>query len=530
MTRSYKRSPVDAEGLLRLAMEMDVQAYTSCTRSSEKPCKECRHLAAYDLTHYDQQTSASAHAYSAERLRLKTLINQRHDVVASHLPPEISAHIFKFTLPVYSERHAHPSMSDDMLPVQYILGAVCQTWRHIVWTCPTLWTSLSFDVFSEGDKRDLVRQWLARSAHLPLSLHLYSDGFDYHQTLKLDDKISGLIDAINLHSARWHELCLSVPPKFMSHLSGNPTSTTSSLDRIRLRFIPENARPTKLSFHTQHQPVHLNVGSMPLGFIDFSWSRLTHMKAEGFSVSECIQLFQNARLLQEFQLRSFSSGRPTEVFIKPTDFVTHRHLRVLRILMPSFVRESGSAFLDCMAFPALTTYEHCFSGIEVPVAIILGLLGRSEYRVRQLSFNEPVFHDYKDLQQILKSTPRLEELSLCYLSTRLNLARPLLSELAKPTKTETFLPKLMALTLHTTQHFPWTLIPNLFGVPPQSGRPIKFLQMRLPDLRDHEIVDEAVVRRLLYLKQQGTTLDIKSLNLREDVLAKSATAIGLTIT
>lgn len=88
----------------------------------------------------------------------------------------------------------------------------------------------------------------------------------------------------------------------------------------------------------------------------------------------------------------------------------------------------------------------------------------------------------------------------------------------------------MALTLHTTQQFPWTLIANVFGVAPQPGRPIRYLQMRLPDLKDNETVDEAVVRRLLYLKQQGATLDIKSLNLREDVLAKSAMAMGLTFT
>lgn len=530
MTRSYKRTSVSAEEHSKVTMAWDVQVHTSCTRSSGKPCKGCRNLAAYDHAYRGQQNSVSTHAYGTERLRLKTLVNRRHDAVTSHLPPEISAHIFKFTLPVHSERHVHPSMSDDMLPVQYILGAVCQMWRHIVWTSPMLWTSLSFDVFSEGDKRDLVSQWLARSGQLPLSLHLYSDGLDYHQSWKFDDKISGLIDIINLHSAQWHELCLSVPPKFMSHLAGNPTSITSSLDRIRLRFIPENARPTKLSFHTQHQPIYVNVGSMPLGFIDFSWSRLTHIKADGFSVSECIQLFQNARLLQEFQLRSFSSGRPTEVFIKPTDFVIHRHLRVLRIILPSFVRESGSAFLDCMTFPALTTYEHYFSSNDVPVTIILGLLERSAYPVQRLTLHEPVFHDYRDLHRILKSTPRLEELSLSYLNARLNLAWPLLSDLAKATKTKTFLPKLMALTLHTTQQFPWTLIANVFGVAPQPGRPIRYLQMRLPDLKDNETVDEAVVRRLLYLKQQGATLDIKSLNLREDVLAKSAMAMGLTFT
>lgn len=530
MTRSYKKASVSPEEYRKLTVEWDMQVYFSCTRSSGKPCKECRNLAAYDHAHPHQQNSVSADAYITERLRLKTLVNQRHDFVASHFPPELSAHIFKFTLPVYSKRHAHPSMTDEMLPVQYILGAVCRTWRHIVWTSPTMWTSLSFDVFSEGDKRDLVRQWLARSGQLPLSLHLYSDGLDYHQAWKFDEKISGLIDIINLHSAQWHELCLSVPPKFMTYLSGNPTSITSSLDCIRLRFIPENARPTKLSFHIQHQPTSVNVGSMPLGFIDFSWSRLTRIKAEGFSVSECIQLFQNARLLQEFHLRSFSSGRPTEVFIKPTDFVIHQHLRVLRIELPSFVRESGSVFLDCMTFPALTTYEHYFSSNDVPVTIILGLFERSQYPVRRLTLNEPVFHDYKDLHRLLKATPFLEEFSLYYLNTRLNLARPLLSELAKATKTKTFLPKLIALTLHTTQHFPWTHIANMFGVAPQHGRPIRFLQMRLPDLKDNEIVDEDVVRRLLYLKQQGVAVDITSLNLREDVLAKSATARGLTFT
>jgi F-box-like len=140
---------------------------------------------------------------TVKRYDLKRKINRFHSPIVRQLPPDVMSTIFEFCLPDFT------GVTDDQLSsfslhmkkdlfTPLSLGAICSYWRDIAWSTPTLWSSLVVHDPSTKHDPDMVtgiaREWLARSGHLPLSIHILST-FD-NQT------VSALVDIINQYSTR----------------------------------------------------------------------------------------------------------------------------------------------------------------------------------------------------------------------------------------------------------------------------------------------------------------------------------------
>ena len=148
-----------------------------------------------------------------ERLRLKCYdlkrkINRLQSPIVHQLPPDVMSTIFEFCLPDFAVHQLYPYPKDD-LSIPLSLGAICNYWREIAWSTPSLWSSLVVRVPSKYDSHmatGIAQEWLARSGRLPLSICILSTSYN--------DAVSALADIINQYSARWSDLDLYIPDHY----------------------------------------------------------------------------------------------------------------------------------------------------------------------------------------------------------------------------------------------------------------------------------------------------------------------------
>jgi F-box-like len=204
-----------------------------------------------------------------KRYDLKRKINRFHSPIVRQLPPDVMSTIFEFCLPDFTDDQLLYMKKDLFTPLS--LGAICSYWRDIAWSTPSLWSSLVVRDPSTKHDPDMVtgiaQEWLARSGHLPLSIHILSTF--YNQT------VSALVDIINQYSTRWSYLDLDMLDCYYQylHATDNHAPILKSIqfhrsDTGRLNFqltCPHLERATLSYF--------------PLNGTNIQWDNLTSGKA-----------------------------------------------------------------------------------------------------------------------------------------------------------------------------------------------------------------------------------------------------------
>jgi hypothetical protein len=106
-------------------------------------CTACDATAAIDRQIFEAQVSLAV----LRQRRILSLgnMNNVHDVLVSRLPIEVIACIFTaFLPPAVDKRYSIICPEDVPLwetpTTPLVLGAVCKTWRSVVWSTPKLWT------------------------------------------------------------------------------------------------------------------------------------------------------------------------------------------------------------------------------------------------------------------------------------------------------------------------------------------------------------------------------------------------------
>ena len=125
-----------------------------------------------------------------KRYDLKRKINRFHSPIVCQLPPDVTAIIFEFCLPDFTDYQmdrlsavspftCFTKLKED-LSIPLSLGAICSYWREIAWSTPSLWSSLFIHAPGVRDSSSsshtmpsgIAREWLARSGQLPLSIRI----------------------------------------------------------------------------------------------------------------------------------------------------------------------------------------------------------------------------------------------------------------------------------------------------------------------------------------------------------------------
>lgn len=99
------------------------------------------------------------------------------------LPPETMGNVFFHSIPTDTAPFTPPSNIHAPLSLTH----VSSRWRTVAQSIPLLWTGRRISPVENSDQSNLVliKEWLARSQDLPISIALYL-GADYWQTRALD--------------------------------------------------------------------------------------------------------------------------------------------------------------------------------------------------------------------------------------------------------------------------------------------------------------------------------------------------------
>ncbi|KAJ6472716.1 hypothetical protein C8R47DRAFT_1324625 [Mycena vitilis] len=152
-----------------------------------------------------------------------------------------------------------------------LLCRICRLWRQIALSTPTLWSAISIDAghdYADDDQAaqrfQLVKTWLTRSRHSPLSLRL--TGIANHIAI-----LRQLVEAVVTHHERWERVHLVVP-----------------------EMEPETHPPLKLFEHAAQLKSVVLTENFLLYLFHLPWAQLTHIKALCLYAHECPPILESA--------------------------------------------------------------------------------------------------------------------------------------------------------------------------------------------------------------------------------------------
>lgn len=483
--------------------------------------------------------------WAAQRINRRRM-NDARDPFISRLPTELASHIFTYFLPVDVDNSysvSNPTGRQSSPPITPLrLGAVCQTWREIAWATPALWSSISIDMYATRESTaELVRDWLGRSGQLPLYIRLYA-GFEqgaleyYPAPLHSDAPIQKLFDAVNSFSQRWTYVDLELPTSYMRHVqcSSVDSARPASVKTLQINVLSSEVLEApldgdkKIDLHGILSPTTLVIRGLHLPQIGIEWDNLTHVEAFDLSVSECMDLLQQAPAMTHFVLTRLNGTLHTPGL---TTDLCHQELRSITFkAVHQYATVALNALFDQTSFPGLThiAFEQVAVFVDPHASIqpILSHFSRSGTRLLDLEMKISTLPiDYQKITAMLHAVPTLEKLTVefgRYETTPC--LDPLLSVFASPgSNGKMIIPRLKSLIINKTC-FSWERLGHIVfpdpafvvsaasvdtetGVPEAGRRNVSFLRIVLP-WTSTSFFDAKAIQAVASLKSSGLQIQI----------------------
>jgi hypothetical protein len=450
-----------------------------CVVFDGKPCSACTED--IELEKEIKELEIKIKKINIRRRAIRTAMNENHDPLIHKFPPEIASNIFM----QYSPPNEFFDRSYDVTSPLY-LGAVCQKWRQLAWATPQLWTSLGIHIKSlNRHQAQLVSEWLDRSASLPLTIRL-SD-YSWYKEGNDEDPCDEVINVLNKHSARWHDMDFVLPAHLLERLSGS--SQENILSRLVLRFFnPPSSRFSTFSMKSKPSPTDLTLMGVGLPYVDIVWSNLTVASVSEISVDDCFELIRRAPLLETLRLELIypSSDDVLPIFNTRT---VYPHLRSLELLTIS-EKTVVTGILDSLHLPSLERWIHDESSI--PLDNMKSFIKYSSSSLKIFKIGIDHLH-YNEVPGLLFHLPSLEFLELRSARARGQSTSELISSLCDAAQSSLYLPHLQSLEFTCEHDFPWKSLPQIFALPrwqslrvrvtPRFGFPVDDIKLLL-ELRD----------------------------------------------
>ncbi|KAJ6589467.1 hypothetical protein B0H19DRAFT_1103917 [Mycena capillaripes] len=265
----------------------------------------------------------SALKESLEKLKLERKILRGH--LASYiypvltLPNEIVSEIFLQTLDPSGS-----SLSGPSSPL--FLGHICQKWRDIALSTPSLWTTISLTITdrpSPAERRlRLLETWLIRSCQCPLSISITDKTQLFAFGLRF-------FDAIVPHQRRWQTLRLKMPYSIISRIQ-NELPSLRDLQICPLR--PPTNDPSLIFSGAPKLKIVTLKGSYNAKF-KLPWEQLTSLSLlEGGFLDEIVQILRKTPHLSHLAAQPAQPswiGAGSEIMEVP--LLQHRLLNALTL-------------------------------------------------------------------------------------------------------------------------------------------------------------------------------------------------------
>ena len=382
------------------------------------------------------------------------------------------------------------------------LGAVCQKWRQLAWATPNLWTSLHIAPFKKYPQNlrylpQLVEEWLERSASLPLTIRL-KDRRGWDAWLYRNDEV---INILNKHLERWHDMHFSIPAYYLHQLSGS--SQRSILRRLVLINI-DSLPPTNFStfsMKSKPSPTDLTLVTVGLSYVDIVWSNLTVTSISSIAIDECFELIRRAPLLETLRLQNIT--RSSNIFPIPNTSIVHSRLHSLELL--EILDESlVSGILNSLCLPSLKQW--IYTVWSFPLDNMISFVGclSSCFKLFEIDVNEFNYQHVIGFLSHLSSLAFLELRASDWIPTN-----ELFSCLCASAQSPLYLPHLESMEFVCEISLPWNSLLQFFA-PASHWRslPVRVVvDNRRGDLYN---MPTQTARLLLELVDQG--IDLKIVN------------------
>ncbi|PPQ83938.1 hypothetical protein CVT25_000691 [Psilocybe cyanescens] len=291
--------------------QREVKVYKGCDILDGAPCLPCQQSIKLEAQIVVAKGPALDNLLILKR-NLRTEINDHHDPITRRFPPELTSRVFEISSEECGPYDLHGEIPWDQLFTPLILGAVCQTWRHIAWSSPSLWTRIciSSKVAMKDAYVDLVEEWLQRSGQLPLSMDIKFSS----SNIPTNATFRRLISIINRHSNHWQNMDINCYPEQLRFICGDSTdapilrnlSITGSGSRPRANYIFNS---TMDSMKPRPSCVHLT--DIHLKSVGIDWSDITHIALFMWCIhlDECIELLRQAPQLVDCHIQGLHTAK-----------------------------------------------------------------------------------------------------------------------------------------------------------------------------------------------------------------------------
>lgn len=527
-----------------------MKIYNDCDLLDGDPCPGCKDYMALEAK--IRATQKVLDDLINQRPKMRTRINDNHDILTTRVPLEVVLSVFHFCVPsktsLFHSGYFTREQTKAGMSARLLLGSICNTWRHIAWNAGPLWSMfhLDLDILRKSNQQVvLTREWMERAGKCPLSICI-SRSFLFFITPEDEEALERLIAIISERSNQWQELDISGPLWLFPKIRSGPRGI-SSLQSLRVR-TSQSAGTTKFSLmDATTAPSHLILDSFPLSSFQINWTHLTRVRVFEPHLHETIELLQRAPNLVYCKIDSIKKANH---FSLPNQPILHQNLECLKLVSTIFRQDripENVAFLKNFTFPNLrhlkiqnggkvTNYDN-----EPPWNSVLSHIISSSPPLISLKIPDLGPGPMGDIiLSFLRRTPFLQELEMMAPSDRewdkelkTDFYQLLIdTSIIESNHTQTkFLPNLRYLKLHVAGKdtaILWEALPRIFGPIPDirnpRRRPLKTLVARVEvdtDLDCLIIEPKDLFLRILRLRQEGIVLDLKCTDKSLDVLEES---------
>ncbi|KAF5375912.1 hypothetical protein D9615_008199 [Tricholomella constricta] len=327
------------------------------------------------------------------RVPLKRKINRRFAPMLS-LPVELCSEIFTTCFP--------PTWDTEGTCSPLILGQVCTAWRNLAWSMPWLWNNVFLSSTRPTPAHvELLEEWIARSANLPLSIHL---------RLKIENAdvdmrdVTHLMDAVARCSKRWRTINFEVPfffpaDPYVSNLIPTkfPILTSAAIQ-------VEHVRTPLNLFIDAPQLQDVQLIGFPRNSFDLPWDHITRLRLNPTTVQQCLELLGTAPNLIHCIFENITRSD----VVNPTPILAPS-LQSLEVI--SFTHTPISELLDTLRIPNVLDLSFHVTGNTFPHWSFISLMVRSSCVLQRLSLNAVRISEWQ-LWECLEAVPSLLSLRL----------------------------------------------------------------------------------------------------------------------
>ncbi|KAF8892543.1 hypothetical protein BD779DRAFT_1670233 [Infundibulicybe gibba] len=291
------------------------------------------------------------------------------------------------------------------------LSHVCQHWRRLTLTFPTLWSSIFIQSPSRGDL-SLVKLWLDRSRSCPLSIHVRTK---LQPTLDQSAWVNPIFEVLCAQAHRWSNIEMllrgSPPPVLMDI----PHGSLTSLESVKLDVQCWDIGTADLllsTFFSARSLRRVNWGHHPRRIPpQVPWHQLTQIHLLSNSTpQELLNILGQCVHLEKVYIGVEFDGYH---HLKPQPLVILSNLRTLEMI----THTKPDSLFDYLALPALINVKlnyHPYPGFDRSessrIPTIQRLLHRSSCDLRRFAFTDDSMEE-DDLQWLL-AIPQLAKLTV----------------------------------------------------------------------------------------------------------------------